>query len=114
MPLPRPRFVTVLIALLLATGPAVAAPAKSLSPLALSCLACHQPAVNAASMPALDHYAPAAIAASLRAARDQPQPGSIMARFAVKLGDAEIEQLAAELGQATSSSKAVGSNAKPR
>lgn len=107
MPLPRPRFVAVLIASLLAAGPAVAAPAKALSPLAMSCLACHQPAVNAASMPSLTHYSADAIAASLRAARDQPQPGSIMARFAVKLGDAEIDQLAAELGAA------VGSKAKP-
>lgn len=69
------------------------------SPLALSCLGCHQPAVNSAEMPALLRLPPAAIEASLKAARDQPQSGAIMARFAAKLSDAEIAALAAELGQ---------------
>lgn len=44
-------------------------------------------------------YPSARIAASLRAARDQPEPGSIMARFAQHLSDAEIDVLAAELGK---------------
>lgn len=96
----RYRPAVLPIALLLASGLAVAAPAArpALSPLALSCQGCHQPARNAATMPALDRYPPAAIVASLRAARDQPQAGSIMARFAQHLSDAEIEALAAELG----------------
>ncbi|WP_293391169.1 hypothetical protein [Nevskia sp.] len=70
-----------------------------LSPLAQSCQGCHQPAVNAATMPALSGYPSARIAASLRAARDQPEPGSIMARFAQHLSNAEIDSLAAELGK---------------
>lgn len=69
------------------------------SPLALSCLGCHQPSVNSAEMPALSRLSPAAIEASLKAARDQPQTGAIMARFAARLSDAEIAALAAELGQ---------------
>jgi len=85
-------------ACLLASGAAVAAPAKPLSPLALSCQGCHQPAVNAASMPSLAGYPALKIAASLRAARETPESGSIMARFAQYLSDAEIEALAAELG----------------
>lgn len=85
-------------ACLLASGTAGAAPSKRLSPLALSCQGCHQPAVNAASMPSLAGYSALKIAASLRAARETPAPGSIMARFAQYLSDAEIEALAAELG----------------
>ena len=94
----RPAVLTS--TLLLAAGVAVAAPAVRPvpSPLALSCQGCHQPARNAATMPALDRYPPAAIAASLREARDQPQAGSIMARFAQHLSDAEIDALAVELG----------------
>lgn len=94
---PRPRLAALLTALLLAAGNAVAA--QALSPLALSCQGCHQPAVNAASMPALNRYSPAAIAASLKAARETPEPGSIMARFAQYLSDAEIDALARELGK---------------
>lgn len=97
MPL-RPRLATLLTASLLAAGPGIAAPAKRLSPLALSCTGCHQPAVDAASMPALNGYPAERIAASLRAARDAPAPGSIMARFAQRLSDDEIRALAAELG----------------
>lgn len=79
---------------------AAAQPARPpLSPLASSCQGCHQPAVNAATMPALSGYPAARIAASLHAARDQPEPGSIMARFAQHLSDAEIDTLAAELGK---------------
>ncbi|WP_295685236.1 hypothetical protein [uncultured Nevskia sp.] len=85
-----------------AARPVIAAaqpPRPSLSPLASSCQGCHQPAVNAGTMPALDRYTAARIAASLRAARDQPEPGSIMARFAQHLSDAEIDALATELGR---------------
>lgn len=79
---------------------AAAQPARlQLSPLASSCQGCHQPAVNAGTMPALSGYPSARIAASLRAARDQPEPGSIMARFTLHLSDAEIDALAAELGK---------------
>jgi len=69
------------------------------SPLALSCLGCHQPMVNAREMPALDRLPPADIAAALRRSRDAPETGSIMARFAVKLTDADIDALARELGR---------------
>lgn len=93
---PRSRLAALLTALLLAAGNAVAA--QALSPLALSCQGCHQPAVNAATMPALSRYPADKIAASLKAAREEPQPGSIMARFAQYLTDAEIAALAAELG----------------
>ncbi len=91
---------------LLAAGLVAAVPAAAevpvLSPLARSCQGCHQPTVNAATMPALGRYPATEIAAKLRAARDQPEPGSIMARFAQQLGDAEIEALAAELGRPAS------------
>lgn len=100
MTLLRPRLLACLLtASLLAAGGAVAAPQKPLSPLALSCQGCHQPAVDATTMPALGRYPAATIAAKLRAAREQPEPGSIMARFAQYLSDAEIDGLAAELGQ---------------
>lgn len=99
MPLSRHRLTTALLASLLATGIAVAGTAKPLSPLALSCQGCHQPAVDAATMPALGRYPAATIAAKLRAAREEPEPGSIMARYAQYLSDAEIDGLAAELGQ---------------
>lgn len=49
-------------------------------------------------MPSLAGYPAARIAASLRAARETPAPGAIMARFAQYLSDTEIEALAAELG----------------
>lgn len=100
MPLLRPCPAALLTALLLAVGSPLAAPATSLSPLALSCLACHEPTVDAATMPSLARFSATAIAASLRAARDDPQPGSIMARYAQFLSDAEIAALAAELGRA--------------
>lgn len=99
MPPLRSCLAAVLTASSLAAGPAVAAPARPLSPLALSCQGCHQPAVNAATMPSLAGYPADRIATSLRAARETPQPGSIMARFAQYLSDAEIDALAAELGQ---------------
>lgn len=99
MPSLHTYFVALLSASLLATGVSVAAPAKALSPLAQSCQGCHQPAVNAATMPALGSYPAVTIAAKLRAARDEPEPGSIMARFAQYLSDAEIDGLAAELGR---------------
>jgi len=103
MPTPRLRFsASLLVAGLTAAAPALATPsaisASRLSPLALSCQGCHQPAVNAASMPSLAGYSAARIAASLRAAREAPEPGSIMARFAKALTDTEIDALAAELG----------------
>ena len=104
MPTPRLRFsASLLVACLTAAAPALATPsaatsAKPLSPLALSCQGCHQPAVNVASMPSLAGYSAARIAASLRAAREAPEPGSIMARFAKALTDTEIDALAAELG----------------
>lgn len=79
-------------------APVVGAPPAH-SPLALSCLGCHQGAVDAPEMPALDRLAPARIAAALKHARDAPQPGLIMPRFAATLSDAEIAQLAAELGR---------------
>lgn len=97
---PRPRLSTLLSALLLATAAGNAVAAQALSPLALSCQGCHQPGVNAASMPSLEGYTADQIAASLKAAREEPQPGSIMARFAQYLTDAEIAALAAELGSA--------------
>ena len=77
----------------------LAGTARTESPLALSCIGCHQPKINSASMPALSNLAPAAIAKSLRRARDRPEFGSIMARFAAKLSDADIEQLSKELGK---------------
>ncbi|WP_293368955.1 hypothetical protein [Nevskia sp.] len=92
----RPDLAALLTALLLAAGNAVASEAPS--PLALSCQGCHQPAVNAGTMLALNRYPAEKIAASLKAAREEPQPGSIMARFAQYLTDAEIAALAAELG----------------
>ncbi len=91
-------LVTLSTACLLMAGSVTAAPTKALSPLALSCQGCHQAVVNAASMPSLAGYPASRIAASLRAARDQPEPGSIMARFAQYLTDAEIDALAAEIG----------------
>ena len=91
---PRPCLAALLSALLLAAGNAVAA--QALSPLALSCQGCHQAAVNAGTMPSLAGYPADKIAASLRAARETPQPGSIMARFAQYLSDAEIDGLAAD------------------
>lgn len=96
--MPPNRLHTDIALLLLAASaglPVSAAP----SPLALSCQGCHQPAVDAATMPALSKRSPAQIAASLHAARDQPAAGSIMARFAQHLSDAEIDALAAELGK---------------
>lgn len=77
-----------------------AAHAQAPTPLALSCTGCHQSHINSPSMPALDTLEPAKIAAVLRLARDSPQSGSIMARFAAKLSDADIDQLARELGRA--------------
>lgn len=79
-----------------------------LSPLAQSCQGCHQPAVNATTMPALGSHSSVQIAGSLRAARDQPKPGSIMARFALHLSDAEIDSLAAELGKPAKAQAKVG------
>ncbi|WP_022975246.1 c-type cytochrome [Nevskia ramosa] len=97
-------FVILLSLLATAALPARAA----LSPLASSCQGCHQPAVNAATMPALGGYSAARISASLRAARDQPEPGSIMARFALHLSDAEIDSLATELGKPAKAPAKVG------
>jgi len=95
-----PALLLMPILLLLAAGIAAPAAAKApLSPLALSCQGCHQPVVDAATMPALGRYPAATIAAKLRAAREEPEPGSIMARFAQYLSDTEIDGLAAELGQ---------------
>jgi cytochrome c553 len=74
--------------------------ARAPSPLAQSCMGCHQSKVNSPSMPALDALSPAAIAASLRRSRDAPQFGSIMARFTSKLTDADIDDLARQLGAA--------------
>ncbi len=89
------RSLVSLLAILLAVTPARAA---APSPLALSCMGCHQTQANSESMPALNRLTPAAIEASLKSARDKPQPGSIMARFVEKMSDAEIARLAAELG----------------
>lgn len=72
--------------------------AEPASPLALSCLGCHQPAVDAREMPALAHLTPEQISAALREARDHPQTGSIMARLVAHLSDDEIAKLGAELG----------------
>lgn len=91
--MPR-RLLTVL---LLAGGSLPLAQAAP-SALGLSCLGCHAPAVNSAAMPALSTLPPATIETALKAARDQPQTGSIMARFAAHLSDEEIAVLAAELG----------------
>lgn len=99
MPLPHSLPAVLLTAALLATPGLAAAGTKAPSPLALSCLACHAPEVDAATMPALHHLSPEALAASLRASRDDPQPGSIMARYTQFLTDAEIDALAAELGR---------------
>lgn len=74
--------------------------AETPSPLALSCTGCHQPRVDAREMPALDHRRRYEIAAALRRFRDAPKTGSIMARFAARLSDADIESLARELGRA--------------
>lgn len=87
------------LAMLLIAAPAAPAAPARLSPLAMSCLGCHAPAVDAESMPALHRLAPARIAERLRAARDDPAPGSIMARFAEYLSNAEIDALATELGK---------------
>jgi cytochrome c553 len=76
---------------------AAAANGFAASPLALSCLGCHQPSVNAPEMPALNALSHRRLAQALRSARDAPRLGSIMARFASKLSDAEIDRLAAEL-----------------
>lgn len=80
-----------------------ASPAKTKaappSPLALSCMGCHQPLVNAKEMPALNMLTPAKIEESLLAARDKPKAGSIMARFVAKMSDSQIASLAAELGR---------------
>jgi cytochrome c553 len=50
-------------------------------------------------MPALNRLPPASIAATLTRARDAPEPGSIMARFAAQLSDPDIEALARQLGR---------------
>lgn len=76
-----------------------AAPAAATTPLGLSCLGCHQTATNSPEMPALDRLSVARIAQALRAARDAPQAGSIMARFSAHLTDAQIDALAVELGR---------------
>ena len=75
----------------------VGAPARAASPLALSCMGCHLPAVDAREMPALNRLSRDQIARSLREARNTPQSGSIMARLVSTFSDAEIDQLAAEL-----------------
>lgn len=72
--------------------------APAVTPLALSCLGCHQPRVDAPTMPALERFSADQIAASLRAARDHPDPASIMTRFAAGLSDADIDRLAHDLG----------------
>ena len=74
-------------------------PGSAMSPLALSCTGCHQPSVNSRAMPALNRLSATQLAASLRQARDQPRPDSIMTRFAAKLTDAQIDRLAAELSR---------------
>jgi cytochrome c553 len=79
---------------------AAAAGGAAPSPLALSCLGCHQPAVNSPEMPALQTLSGRRIDAALRSARDAPRTGSIMARFASGLSDADIARLARELGRA--------------
>lgn len=91
------RLLLAVPVLAVATGATAAATAPP-SPLSLACLSCHQASVDSAEMPALSSMSSASIAASLRAARDQPQTGSIMARFAAKMSDADIAALAAELG----------------
>ena len=63
MPPSRHRLTTALLASLLATGIAAAGTAKPLSPLALSCQGCHQPAVDAATMQKLPARTPLAAAA---------------------------------------------------
>ncbi len=73
--------------------------ASATAPLALSCQGCHETSVNSPEMPALDRMPATRIAASLRASRDAPRSGSIMARFALRLSDAQIDALARELGQ---------------
>lgn len=95
--LPNRLLTTVALSLLAASAGLSVSAAPS--PLALSCQGCHQPAVDAGTMPALSKHSPAEIAASLHAARDQPVAGSIMARFAQHLSDAEIDALATELGK---------------
>lgn len=55
--------------------------------------------VNAPEMPALNTTPASRIVEALRGARDNPQPGSIMARFSSRLSDADIDRLAAELGK---------------
>lgn len=95
---------SVLTALaLLSTSYAMAASAPS--PLALSCTGCHQPSVNSPEMSALSALSPGAIEASLKAERDRPAAGSIMARFVMKMTDADIAQLAQEFGQTAKASR---------
>lgn len=97
----------LMMALLLAAGNAEAAkpaPKKTPpppTPLALSCLTCHQPGSHPAEIPSLAEKSATDIAAALRAARDQPKAGSIMARFATAMTDAQITALANELGAKT-------------
>jgi len=78
---------------------ASAAPTHAATPLALSCLGCHQPTVNAPELPALSRLSRDQIVLALRQARDAPQPGSIMARLVAKLSDGDIDALAVELAR---------------
>jgi len=73
--------------------PCLAMAAVPGDPLAQSCQSCHSPDVDAPAMPDLSNHAPQDIAKALRAARDQPAPGSIMGRFARGLSDEDIQAL---------------------
>ncbi len=82
------------LAMVLLPGIAVAAP---LSPLAMSCQGCHRPGGDSEEFVALDRLSAATIVSDLQRFRDQPQSGSIMARFSSKLSDEDIAALAAQL-----------------
>jgi len=81
-----------------AAKPAPKASPPAPTPLALSCLACHQPGGHPIEIPSLAEKSANDIATALRAARDQPKAESIMARFAKAMTDVQINALANELG----------------
>ena len=87
----------VMLPVLAITTCEIASAAPTLSPLALSCQGCHRPGSSSTEFVGLNRLSAASIRDALQRSRDQPDPGAIMSRFAAKLSDGQIGQLAAEL-----------------
>ncbi|MEJ0071528.1 MAG: c-type cytochrome [Pseudomonadota bacterium] len=92
-----------LAGLLLATAPAPLARAEApdVTVLASSCATCHGPALEGAgAVPGLKGRRSADLATTLRAFQTGERPATIMTRLSKGWSEAEIDALAAKLGEA--------------